>query len=480
MNKIGIVIIGCLVFPSSVYSAGVPGNPANQWPQWRGPEANGVARRAHPPTEWSETRNVRWKVDLPGLGHATPIVWGNKVIIQMAVKTEKQGSADQEPQARSNSKGRSTIDGAIRFSETLESSTLQPDRRRRGRGRRGRGRWRRPAPTNIHEFIVMALDRKNGKVLWKKTLTEELPHESLHTDATQASNSPVTDGKHLYAYFGSRGLYCLDMEGNLKWKKNFGNMRTRNNFGEGSSPLLHKNTLVVNWDHEGDSFIVALDMKTGEQLWKKDRDEPTSWATPIIVEQDGQDQVITAASGFVRAYDLETGKVVWQCSGLTSNVISSPVSDFGMIFAMSGHRGFALMAIRYAGASGDISGSEAVTWRHDEGTPYVPSPLLYDGLLYFLKRNNALLTCLDAKTGKEHYTQQRLEGVEGIYASPVGANGRVYITGRNGTTLVIKKSPKFEILATNTLDDEFDASAAIVDDELYLRGRKHLYCIARK
>ncbi|MCG8403851.1 MAG: PQQ-like beta-propeller repeat protein [Phycisphaerales bacterium] len=444
------------------------------WPQWRGPHATGVAKKSKPPTEWSETKNVRWKVAIPGQGHATPIVWGDRVYVQTAVKTEKRlkPKGDAPAQLFGNDSGRD------QSADIFASGYLQPEERRRRGGRGRRGRRRRPKPTQVHKFSVLALNRLDGKVVWEKSVCEELPHESLHPDSTQASNSPVTDGKHLYAYFGSRGLYCLDMDGNLKWKKNFGKMRTRNSFGEGSSPVLFGDAIVVNWDHEDDSFIVALHKKTGEQLWKVNRDEPTSWSTPIVVEHEGKPQVVTASTGYVRSYDLKSGDVLWRCGGLTSNVISTPVSDFGMIFAMSGRRGDALLAIRYPGATGDITDSKAVVWQHDKDTSYVPSPLLYDDTLYFLKRSNAILSCFNAKTGKKYYAQQRLEGVDGVYASPVGADGRVYIAGRNGTTVVIKRGPEFEVLATNFLDDGFDASPAIAGNELYLRGRRHLYCIA--
>ncbi len=338
--------------------------------------------------------------------------------------------------------------------------------------------WQRVKPTHLHEFIVLALDRKTGKTVWQRTVRKELPHESGHGDTTQAACSPVVDGQHIYAYFGSRGLFCLDMQGEVIWEKDFGDTRTRNQFGDGASPALYKDTIVVNWDHEDQSFIVALDKNTGDQRWRVDRDEVTSWATPLIVEYEGRPQVITTGTKRVRSYDLATGKVVWECGGLGKNCIPSPVSNAGTVYMMSGYRDPQLLAIRYEGAAGDITDSTAVTWRTSEDTSYVPSPLLYDDKLFFLKKNSAILSCYDAKTGKPHYTKQRLEGVEGVYASPVAANDHIYIAGRNGTTVVIKNGATYETLATNSLDDGFDASPAIVGSELYLRGRKYLYCIA--
>jgi outer membrane protein assembly factor BamB len=213
------------------------------------------------------------------------------------------------------------------------------------------------------------------------------------------------------------------------------------------------------------------------QLWKADRDEPNAWATPRVLEHGGRTQVIAAASNFVRSYDLNTGEIVWQCSGLTCEVIPCPVVAGDTVYCMSGHKGYSLLAISL-GRTGDISDSDAILWSKDRGTPYIPSPLLYDGLLYFNQSNQAILSCLDSKTGDTIIDRTRLSGVSNLYASPVGADGRVYITGRNGTTLVLERSKELKVLATNRLDDWMDASAAVVEDQLFLRGRDFLYCIA--
>lgn len=450
-----LLVIACTAAFATSSSADDPPNDADaNWPQWRGPLATGVAPHGKPPVKWSESSNIRWKVAIPGRGHATPIVWGDRIYVQTAVKTDRKA----EPK------------------EAAEQPPQHPQGRR---GRRG-GNWMgSTTPTHIHEFAILAADRRTGKTLWQKVLCEELPDEGGHRDASHASNSPVTDGQHLIAYFGSRGLYCLDMQGELIWTKDFGQMQTRMGFGEGSSPTLHGDTIVVNWDHEGQSFIIALDKQTGQQRWKVDRDEHTSWATPHVVTVDGKPQVVTSATNLIRSYDLNTGEVLWQCRGMTNNVIPSPVSGNGLVYAMSGFRGNALRAIRYADAKGDITDSAAVAWKYDgPGTPYAPSPLLYDDTLYFLSVNSAILSCVDAKSGKPHFTKQRLEGLQTTYASPVGADGRVYVVSRNGTTAVIKRGPEFELLATNTLDDNFTASPAIVANELFLRGHEHLYCIA--
>jgi outer membrane protein assembly factor BamB len=418
------------------------------WPQWRGPKMCGVAPLADPPVEWSETKNVRWKVEIPGKGSATPVIWEDKIFVLTAIPTDKPGPAPAAPAPEAQS---------------------APGRR----GPRG------IAPTHVQQFAILAVSRKDGKILWQRVLREALPHEGLQPTNTWASGSAATDGEIVIAYFGSQGIYALDLNGKLKWEKDLGDMTTRNGFGEGATPVLWRDRVIVNWDHEGDSFIVALDKKTGQELWRTPRQEQTSWATPIVVEFNGQPQVITSATNRVRSYDANTGKLIWETSGLTPNAIPTPVYSDGMVFVTSGFRGNALLAIRLAQAKGDISNSEAIAWRYDRDTPYVPSPLLYGDEIYILKSNNGLLSAFNAKTGEKYYGPERIEAVPNVYASPLGAAGRIYIAGREGTTAVIPRGREFKILATNTLEDGFDASPVAVDSELYLRGRKFLYRISK-
>ena len=453
--RISIIAVVCGCLPAlSVMADDSPDAGARYWAQWRGPLMTGAAPHGDPPVEWSESKNIRWKVELPGLGHATPIVWGDRIYVQTAVKTDQE----VEP-------------------EKPKEQPAEPGDRRGGR----RGNWMRSeTPSHIHQFTLLSLDRQTGKTIWQRTLREALPHEGGHQDASQASNSPATDGKHIIAHFGSRGVYCLDMDGQLVWQKDLGAMQTRRGFGEGSSPALFGDTVVINWDHEGESFIVALDKSTGEQQWRIERDEPTSWATPLVIDVGGKPQVVTSAANRIRSYDLRTGDLRWQCGGMTMNVIPSPVKGDGLLYFASGFRGSALIAVRYADAAGDITDSESVAWVHQgKGTPYVPSTLLYEDTLYFLDANHAILSCVDAKTGVPRYTKQRLEGLQGVFASPVAANGRVYVAGRGGRTAVIKSGPEFKLLATNTLDEGFTASPVVVGGEILLRSRNHLYCIAR-
>lgn len=334
-----------------------------------------------------------------------------------------------------------------------------------------------PRPTVIYEFAVIAINRNDGSIAWQKKLTEAVPHEGGHRTNSHASSSPVTDGEHIYASFGSHGVYCLDFEGEVIWAKMIGTMSTRRQYGEGSSPALHGDRLIVNWDHEGDSFLVVLNKHTGQEIWRQPRNEITSWSTPIVVEVNGRTQVIVNATSASRGYDLQSGEIIWSLSGMTVNCIPIPIHDNGIVYLMSGYRGKMLQAVSLAGATGDLTGSDHLLWRHTRSTSYVPSAALYEQRLYFVRGNTAVLSCLDSMSGEVLYEGQRLPGLREIYASPVCADGRVYFTSREGVTIVIKSGATFEQLAVNRIDDEVDASPAIIGDSIYLRGRQYMYCI---
>jgi len=388
------------------------------WHQWRGPNADGVAPYGDPPTEWSESKNIRWKVAVPGRGSASPVVWNDQLFLLTAV----------------------------------------------------------PLDNGVHRFTVLCFDRNTGQLLWERVAAEEVPHERLHATNTHASASATTDGERVYASFGSRGVFCYDMQGNLQWKRDLGDMQTRNEFGEGSSPTIYGETLVVNWDHEADDFLIALDAKTGDVRWKVDRDEPTTWATPLVVNYNGRAQVVTNGHNRVRGYDLETGKLLWECGGQASNPIPSPVAMGDLVFCMTGFRGYAAYAIPL-NSVGDITNSDKIAWSRTDGTPYIASPVLYEGVLYFTKGRDAILSSVDAKTGETQINQKRLPRLNTLYASPVAANGRIYFFSRDGVAVVLKHGPTLEILATNELSEGVDASPAIIGKRMYVRGEKSLYCI---
>ena len=433
-----------VAFGFTVATAGALGqavNPLAQWGQWRGPLATGAAPKADPPVEWSETKNIRWKTKLPGLGHSSPVVWGSLVFVTTAEMT-----------------------GAKK-----PFTGVTPD-----------GAHNNMNPLFDHQFAVMAIDRQTGAVVWRRTVATLQPHESTHESATWASNSPVTDGEHVLSFFGSNGLYCLDTGGRLLWSRDLGDMQVKHGHGEGASPLLHDETVVVNWDHEGASVIVALAKRTGEELWRQPRDEGTSWATPIVVTHNGQRQVVVSGTRRVRGYDLKTGAVIWEAGGLPGNIVASPVGADGMVFAAGSYEKQTLLAIRLAGAKGELAGTQQIAWQKNRSTPYVPSPLLYDGWLYYLRHYQGVLSRVNAKTGDEPSGPFRLGSVFNIYSSPVAAAGRIYVTDRNGKTLVMSNDAEPKALTLNKLDDRFSASAALVGDAIFLRGEKFLYCIGEK
>jgi outer membrane protein assembly factor BamB len=477
------VLLSLLAVP--VHADDFADQKARNWHQWRGPEATGIAPHGKPPLEWSESKNIKWKVPIPGRGSASPIVWGDRIFVVTAVKTERTaetaGAAVDQPTA-------------FRLASYPNSRTLlaqrdgdRPDGERRGRGEFGRGGFGRGGfgrggfgiqqPTNFHEFVVMCIDRKTGKTIWQRTATDQIPHEGHHQTGSFASASPITDGRHLYVSFGSRGIYCYDLDGKPQWNKDLGDLKMRMAFGEGASPAIHGDMLVLNFDQEENSAIIALDARTGDERWRVPRDEVSTWATPLIVEAAGRTQVIASGDNRVRSYDLTNGELIWECGGLGSNPIACPLIYEGLAIAMSGHRDPAGIAVPLD-AKGDVTDTDKVAWQIDEITPYVSSPLLYGDTIYFVKSRDAILSSIAAKTGETVINRKRLPDMSSVYASPVGADGRVYFASREGVTNVLKHGPEFEVLATNVLDETIDASPAIVGNDLIIRGENHLYCIS--
>jgi len=452
--------IGCCAWLLAAAAWAAPSEPESEalrnWPQWRGPLSNGVAPLANPPTQWDENTNIKWKAKIPGDSTATPIVWGDQVFLITAVKTDRE----------------------------VEAPAPEADA--------AKGRLNSRPPKNFYQFIVMCVDRKSGQTRWQHLAKEEVPHEGHHPDGSYAAASPTTDGKHLYVSFGSRGVYCYDLDGHQKWSRDLGRMTIMNRFGEGSSPVIFGDSVIVNWDHEKGSFLTSLDAATGETRWKVERDEATTWATPLLVEFQGRTQVIINGSRRVRSYDAKTGELIWACGGQGPSAIPCPVSDGKLTFAMTGFIINSLYAIPLDSVGDITRDKEKIAWKRNQGTPYVPSPLLYGDLLYFTAGNKGVLSCLNAQTGEPLIERQRLQGIDNVYSSPVGAANHIYITSREGTTVVIergafektegeeKKPGKAVILATNKLDDRFDGSLAVVGEEIFLRGREHLYCISGK
>jgi outer membrane protein assembly factor BamB len=419
--------------------SGAASSAAPEWPQWRGPLGTGFAPGAKPPLEWSEDKNVRWKTPLPGLGHSTPVVAGKQIFVTSAVPV-----GEQLPP---------------RFSGVPGAHDNLPVTRR-------------------HRFAVLSIERSSGKILWDKTVAEALPHEGGHESGSLASGSPVTDGERVIAFFGSQGLHCLDLKGELQWSAILGKMTSKHGHGEGSSPALHGDTLIVNWDHQDQSFVAAFDKRNGEEQWKVTRDESTSWSSPIIVEHGGRAQVIISASTRIRSYDLATGTLIWECGGLSDNVVATPVYADGVVYCGSSYNTKAMLAIELEGAEGDLTKTgDHILWSRIQRTPYVPSPLLFGESLYFLGHYQPILTRLIAKSGDEPTGPFRLFGLRNLYASPVAADGRIYVTDLEGSTLVLSTDETPKTLASNQLEDSFAASLVLVGSEIYMRGRRHLYRI---
>jgi outer membrane protein assembly factor BamB len=437
--------IGLLLLAVPLAAADIDG-----WAKWRGPKDDGMAR-GDAPLEWSDTKNIAWKLKIPGKGHSSPIVYGDKIFLTSAIAVETPA-----PAAPAEAPGGSGPGGG---------------------GRRG-GMTPGGAKGVTHKFMVYCIDKRTGKMIWEREAAAMAPHEGYHNRyGSYASNTPATDGKSLYAFFGSFGLYAFDLDGKPLWKKPFPAQRMRMEFGEGVPLTLHEDRLMVKLDSEQDSFMVVLDKATGKELWRVTREERSSWSPPLVVTVAGKKQIVTSATTRTRGYDWDTGKVVWECAGLGANVIPAPVLvDPTTIIVMSGFRDPNLQAIRLD-KQGDLSGTDSILWQNQRGNSYTPSPVLYQGNLYFLT-DNGQLSCFDAKTGKPHYHQQRLPKPYNFKASPVGANGKLYLASEEGDVIVVKLDPKYEVLATNTLENaSFIATPAIVDGSIYLRSQDTLYAI---
>lgn len=406
---------------------------AGNWPHWRGDNGNGVSLTAKPPIEFSNTDNVKWKVAIPGSGSGSPVVWEDSIFVVSAV------SAD--------------------------------GRKPTSTGRRG------PKVAGRLKFNLYCFDRATGDLKWERTATEAKPHEGTHQTNGFASASPCTDGQHVYAHFGSRGTFCYTLDGEPVWSRtDFGRQLTRNEFGEGSSPTLEGDKLIIPWDHEGQSSLICVDKNSGDTIWRVERDEPSNWATPLVVEHSGRKQIIISGQNAARAHDLETGEEIWRHANTTQRPVASPVSSDGVVFVGHGFRGNFMGAYSLSG-NGDLAGTKNVLWTKDRNTPDIASFLLSGNRLYFTKEKTGILSCVDPKTGEPYYSTARIPNASYLYASPIAAGGHIYITDRSGAITVIKDSTDLEVVAENQMGETVDATPAPVDNQLIIRGERHLFCI---
>ncbi len=417
--------LGLALLAGPAFAAGPDAKDA--WRQWRGPNNNGVAE-SDAPLRFSRTENVKWRVPVPGKGHSTPVISDGVVYLTTAVET---GTDDET--------------GAL----------------------------------VRHDFLVMAFDAESGKEIWRKAAASAVPHEGYHRRyGSFASNSPVTDGEILIANFGSRGVYAYDMGGRQIWKRELGPMYMRNAFGEGIAPVLHGDSLIIQNDHEGESYIVVLDKSTGSERWRAERDERSSWPQPVVVPYGGREQLVTSSTR-VRSYDLATGELIWEAGGLGANAIPAVVNvNDEMVIAMTGYRDPNLLAIKLGGKGDLTDNPDFVKWTNQRGNAYSASPVLHDGILYFVT-DRGLVNAFDAVTGEKHYHQQRLPETYTFKASPVAANGKLYLASEEGDVIVLKMGTQYEVLAVNSMGDEmFVSSPVILDGRLYLRSQDELFCIA--
>jgi outer membrane protein assembly factor BamB len=416
---------------------------AGNWPQWRGPDGSGISSEKNLPEEWSDKKNIKWKTPIEGRAHSSPIVWGNRIFLTTAIE------GDVVPGA----KAVKHMDG--------DKEYVHPDS---------------VGANKKHTFKVIALDRATGKQVWNVTAWEGTPFDDRHRKSSYAASTPTTDGKYVFAYFGTEGIYAYDFNGKLAWKSQLGKISAAG-MGVSTSPILFQNLVIVQCDEENGtaSFIVALDKKNGKEVWRTPRKVQISWSTPLLIKTSKRMELIASGTEAIVSYDPATGKELWRHKGLESNAVPSPVAGNDLVFLVSGYPTKIAMAIRL-GLDGDLTGTANVPWKYSKGTAYVPSPIVYGDYLY-LTTDRGILTCLDTKTGEVKYEGGRTPIPATFTASPVAFEGKILMTSEDGDTFVIKAGPKHEILATNSVGEPVYASPAIADGKIFIRGEKNLYCI---
>jgi outer membrane protein assembly factor BamB len=429
-------LLAVLLTPLAV----TPASAADNWPQFRGPAA-GVAQGTDPPDTWDTTKNVLWKADVPGRGWSSPVVWGDKVFLTSVVTDGK-------------------------FEDSKKGLYF--------------GGERAKPSADVHHWMVYCFDFKTGRRLWEKVAHKGPPPSTVHLKNSYASETPVTDGERLYAYFGNVGLFCYDLDGRELWSQNWGSFKTRLGWGTAASPALHKSRVFVVNDNEEKSFLVALDARTGHELWRADRDEKSNWATPFVWENERRTEVVTNGTNRVRSYDLG-GKLLWELGGMSSITIPTPFAGHGLLYICSGYvldKKKPLFAVR-PGAEGDITpagddGNKYIAWHLKAAAPYNPTPLVYGDKLYVLY-DTGLLSCYDARTGQARYEKERLGGQ--FTASPWAYGGKMFCLSEDGETHVIEAGPKFKHLGKNSLDEMCLATPAALRGSLLVRTQTKLYRI---
>ena len=441
-----VCLLAITIFRSPATNASGSGS---NWPQWRGPDSQGISQEKNLPTEWSETKNVQWKTEIPGRGHSSPIIWGRKIFLT----TSLEGPI---------------VPGAKAVTHLRHGQVyVHPDS---------------VGGDHSYTIKVLCLDRETGKILWEKTAYEGTVYDDRHRKNTFASATPVTDGKYVWTLFDAEGVYCYDFDGKLVWKTSLGKF-AKMGMGNGMSPVLYENLLILQCDQEDGgpgSFIAALDKLTGKEVWRMARTQPKTYATPVLVRTPQRTELITSGAENTVSYDPATGKELWRCEGIISQAIPSAVTGHGMVFVSGGSSGMPKLAIGIRlGGSGDVRGTPNVVWKYNKGTAYVPSPILYGDYLY-LMNDGGVVTCLEARTGEVKYEGGRVPVPATFTSSPVAFDDKILVTSEDGDTFVIKAGPTYEVIRTNSLGEPVYASIAIGGGKLFIRGAKNLYCIGKK
>ncbi len=419
------------------------------WPQWRGPDSQGVSSEKNLPFEWSESKNILWKTPLPGRGFSSPIVWGKQIFLTTVIEGGPAPETHKAPKHM------------IRDQEFKHPEWTGVDK--------------------LHSFKVLAINRDTGKIEWEQLAYEGTVLDYRHKRGNYAAPTAATDGRYVYAYFGGEGIYCYDTKGKFIWKKAFGWIGTMG-MGVGTSPVLFENLVILQCDQQFDgklSFMIALDKKTGKEVWKISRPVQSSWTTPVIAKAPNRMELITSGNEFLISYDPATGKEYWRAVGLKSHAIATPVVGHGLVILSSGYPAKAVVAIRLGG-TGVIDGTDQIVWRFNKGTSYVPSPILFGDYVYLMS-DAGILTCLNAKTGEVVYEGGRVPVATKFYgSSPVAFEDKILLTSDDGDTFVIKAGPQHAVLATNTLGEPVRSSIAIADGRLFIRSEQSLFCVGSK
>jgi outer membrane protein assembly factor BamB len=440
------------------------------WPQFRGAENNLVIAAKNLPDSWSPSENIRWSTGIEGDSWTSPVVWDNKIFVTSAIPVKVAPAPErQAPPPRPQAEATGTSDSG----QNPPPPTQRPPDPEEGQS----------FLEEIYRWEVSCLDLETGEILWKEVAKEGSPRTKKHRATNYASETPVTNGKRLYAYFGNNGLYCYDLEGTLLWEKDLGAYPTLNGWGTGSSPVLYKDMLYVQVDNEESSFLVALDAESGEEIWKKERDELTNYSTPIIWKNSKRTELVTTGKT-ARSYDPLTGNLIWELEIAGYYTIPSPVARQDKLYL--GNAGFrdtpGTLFCVVAGAEGNISPadgestSSGVLWSNPDAPTANPTPLLYEGLLYVLGSRGGEFTCIDASTGELVY-QEKIENVAACWASPWIYEDKIFFTDEKGMTQVLQAGRNFELLHQNALEDKFWASIAVSNDAYIMKGTEQIYCI---